>query len=43
MKLPIQLFMAKGVRYFEVHNEPNLPQEGLGVAWLNAPGFATWY
>jgi len=43
MKLPIQLFMAKGVRYFEVHNEPNLPQEGLGVAWPNAQSFATWY
>jgi murein DD-endopeptidase MepM/ murein hydrolase activator NlpD len=36
-------FNAKGGRYVEVHNEPNLPQEGLGYAWINSEGFASWF
>lgn len=37
----------KGVRYFEVHNEPNIhtPQspEGMWVAWQNGGEFAVWF
>jgi hypothetical protein len=32
-----------GVRYFEVHNEPNLPQEGLGVSWADGAEFGAWF
>jgi hypothetical protein len=32
-----------GVRYFEIHNEPNLPQEGLGVSWANGGEFGNWF
>lgn len=32
-----------GVRYFEVHNEPNLVPEGLGVNWLDGEGFARFF
>lgn len=31
-----------GVRYFEVHNEPNLEQEGLGWNWADGAGFGAW-
>jgi uncharacterized protein YraI len=34
---------AAGVRYFEVHNEPNLKQEGWGVNWQNGAEFARWW
>jgi hypothetical protein len=34
---------AAGVRYFEVHNEPNLKQEGFGVNWQNGAEFARWW
>jgi hypothetical protein len=37
-----KLYQA-GVRYFEVHNEPNLPQEGLGVSWADGAGFGAWF
>jgi len=33
----------KMVRYVEIHNEPNLPAEGLGDKWLNAEGFVAYY
>jgi hypothetical protein len=32
-----------GVRYFEIHNEPNLPQEGLGVSWASGSEFGNWF
>lgn len=32
-----------GVRYFELHNEPNLPQEGYGVSWANGSAWANWF
>lgn len=38
----IALYNA-GVRYMEVHNEPNLIIEGLGVNWNNGVEFATWF
>jgi hypothetical protein len=27
----------------QIHNEPNLYDEGLGSSWLNGSGFNTWY
>jgi hypothetical protein len=32
-----------GVRHFEIHNEPNLPGEGLGVSWADGAEFAAWF
>ena len=41
---------ANGVRYFEVHNEPNIPAnptdpvgDGLGTAWMGPEEFAEWF
>ncbi len=31
-----------GIQYFEVHNEPNLPDEGFGGNWANGADFGTW-
>ncbi len=31
-----------GVRYFEIHNEPNLENEGLGWNWANGAEFGSW-
>lgn len=36
-------FYRRGVRHFEVHNEPNLIAEGLGDSWVNGVGFGLWY
>ena len=36
-------FIAKGGRYVEVHNEPNLPGEGLGTQWMNPFEFSGWF
>jgi len=36
-------FYAKGIRYFEVHNEPNLVPEGLGRTWNNGREFGEWF
>jgi murein DD-endopeptidase MepM/ murein hydrolase activator NlpD len=33
----------KGVRYFEVHNEPNLSQEGWKRSWQDGREFGAWY
>lgn len=32
-----------GVRYFEVHNEPNLYSEGWSWNWANGNAFAAWF
>ena len=32
-----------GVRYFEIHNEPNLTSEGTGVCWADGREFAGWW
>jgi len=34
---------AAGVRYFEVHNEPNLKMEGYISQWRTPEEFAGWY
>jgi hypothetical protein len=33
---------AAAVRYFEVHNEPNLTDEGMGWNWTDGTAFGTW-
>ncbi len=38
----IQRAYNKGIRYFEVHNEPNLYNEGLSYSWENGTEFGTW-
>jgi hypothetical protein len=35
-------FYAKGIRDFEVHNEPNLSIEGWGQSWKDGREFAVW-
>ena len=30
------------VRYFEIHNEPNLPNEGMGWNWNSGADFGNW-
>jgi hypothetical protein len=38
----LTVLYERGVRLFEVHNEPNLPKEGLGSSWKDAVDFAGW-
>jgi hypothetical protein len=35
-------FYAKGVRYYEVHNEPNLQIEGWKFSWQDGREFGRW-
>lgn len=34
---------GRGIRYFEVHNEPNLTIEGWGTSWRDGSEFASWF
>lgn len=36
-------FYAKGIRHFEIHNEPNLTLEGLRSSWSDGVSFAAWW
>lgn len=36
-------FYAKGIRYFELHNEPNLTLEGWRASWQDGREFGTWF
>jgi hypothetical protein len=36
-------FYQRGVRYFEIHNEPNLVGEGWTTAWQNGREFGQWF
>lgn len=36
-------FYNKGVRYFEVHNEPNLQVEGWKFSWQDGREFGRWF
>jgi len=38
-----QAHYDSGVRFFEIHNEPNLRGEGWGKAWPGGSGFARWF
>ncbi len=42
-KTDMERLYNKGVRYFEVHNEPNLHSEGYGACWRNGDGFEAWF
>ena len=39
----VGMYYARGVRFFEVHNEPNLYREGFGKSWANGVEFAEWF
>ena len=39
----MQQFYNKGVRYFEIHNEPNLTVEGWTTSWQNGTEFNAWF
>ena len=36
-------FYERGVRYFEIHNEPNLQIEGWKFSWRDGTQFNAWY
>lgn len=36
-------FYQRGVRYFEIHNEPNLVGEGWTLSWKNGREFGQWW
>lgn len=36
-------FYNRGVRYFEIHNEPNLQIEGWKFSWQDGTQFNAWY
>ncbi len=42
LKGDIEKFYLKGARQFELFNEPNLTQEGLGVFWNNGAEFGNY-
>jgi hypothetical protein len=39
----VERFYERGVRYFEVHNEPNLIPEGYGTSWQSGEDFGRWF
>ena len=39
----MKAYYDAGVRYFEIHNEPNLPNEGMGWNWANGAEFGNWF
>ena len=42
VRVGIQALYESGIRYFEVHNEPNLENEGLNWNWANGAQFGAW-
>src|SRR6185369_8322485 len=36
-------FYSRGVRYFEIHNEPNLVPEGWTQSWNDGQAFGAWF
>jgi hypothetical protein len=42
-KHDMERLYARGLRYFEVHNEPNLNLEGFGASWRNGNEFEDWF
>ncbi len=36
-------FYSRGLRYFEVHNEPNLVTEGWTLSWSDGQSFGAWF
>lgn len=39
----MRAFYQQGVRYFEVHNEPNLTAEGWKLSWAGGAEFGQWF
>ncbi len=39
----LERFYQQGVRYFEVHHEPNIRPEGYGLSWDSGRAFAEWF
>jgi len=39
----IEPFYQRGARYYEIHHQPNLPQQGLGATWINGAEYGTWW
>jgi hypothetical protein len=39
----MQQFYQRGVRYFEIHNEPNLRPEGWTTSWNDGREFGNWF
>lgn len=42
-KHDMERLYIKGLRHFEVHNEPNLNLEGFGASWRNGNEFEDWF
>ena len=42
MRDNVQRALDRGLNKFEILNEPNLGQEGLGIAWNNKEEFGVW-
>lgn len=36
-------FYQRGIREYEIHNEPNLRDEGWGASWADGAGFGAWF
>ena len=39
----VRQWYREGVRYFEIHNEPNLQAEGMWSAWQDGAEFSRWW
>jgi len=39
----IQALYERGVRYYEIHHEPNLSSGGFGASWHNGDDFELWF
>lgn len=39
----IARFLDQGVRYLEVHDEPNRVDRGAGISWQDGAAFAAWF
>jgi hypothetical protein len=39
----LQRHYRMGIRYFEVHHEPNLSSEGCERTWMDGGGFSRWF
>ena len=42
-KHDMERMYVRGVRYYEVHNEPNLNLEGFSASWRNGNEFEDWF
>lgn len=39
----LRRFYEQGVRFFEVHDEPNLTPQGYDTSWRSGEGFGQWF